>query len=189
MDHRGSQPWPESGRHSHRSKDREDYHRYSQQDRDQSYPPVDPRERDRHWAHPDARHRAQFTSPPARPEQYPYSTQQYPYSYGRPEHHRPQSRCVWMISGVIQLFILVVLILWIVQKWLQLNIWNKLLIISLYAMQQTSVRQKSLTLGVWICGQRGDAEAQIRPFFPMIFPFLLPSAMSEWKDWTDEYNE
>lgn len=93
MDHRGH-PWPDSGRPSHRAKDREDYYRYPQQDRDQSYPPSDPRERDRHWAHPDPRYSAHFTSPPARPEQYPYNSHQYPYGYGRPEHQRPQSRCV-----------------------------------------------------------------------------------------------
>ncbi|XP_018525540.1 LOW QUALITY PROTEIN: protein transport protein Sec16B [Lates calcarifer] len=91
MDHRGH-PWPDSGRPSHRAKDREDYYRYPQQDRDQSYPPSDPRERDRHWAHPDPRYSAHFTSPPARPEQYPYNSHQYPYGYGRPEHQRPQSR-------------------------------------------------------------------------------------------------
>ncbi|XP_040896746.1 protein transport protein Sec16B [Toxotes jaculatrix] len=88
MDHRGH-PWPDSGRHSHRTKDREDYYRYSQQDRYQSYPPPDPRERDRHWAHPEPRYRANFTSPPARPEQYPYSSHQYPYGHG---YQRPQSR-------------------------------------------------------------------------------------------------
>ncbi|XP_042273589.1 protein transport protein Sec16B [Thunnus maccoyii] len=92
MDHRGSHPRPQSGRHSHRSKDKEDYQRYSHQDRDQSYPPPDPRERDRHWAHADPRYRAHLTSPPARLDQYPYSTQQYLYNYGRPEHQRPQSR-------------------------------------------------------------------------------------------------
>ncbi|XP_044055028.1 protein transport protein Sec16B isoform X2 [Siniperca chuatsi] len=91
MDHRGH-PQPDSGPRSHRTKDREDYYRYSQQDRDQSYPPPNPRERDRHWAHPDARFRAHFSSPPARPEQYPYNTQQYPYGHGLPEHQRPQSR-------------------------------------------------------------------------------------------------
>ncbi|XP_071343356.1 protein transport protein Sec16B [Trachinotus anak] len=91
MDHRG-QPWPDSGRHSHRTKDREDYYRYYQQDRDQSYPPPDPREWDRHRAHPDPRYRANFTSPPARPEQYPYNHHQHPYGRGRPEHQRPQSR-------------------------------------------------------------------------------------------------
>ncbi|XP_042340051.1 protein transport protein Sec16B, partial [Plectropomus leopardus] len=75
-----------------RTKDREDLYRYSQQDRDQSYPPPNPRERDRLWAQ-DARYRDHFTGPPpARPEQYPHSTQQYPYGYGRPDHQRPQSR-------------------------------------------------------------------------------------------------
>ncbi|XP_039985479.1 protein transport protein Sec16B isoform X2 [Xiphias gladius] len=91
MDHRGH-PRPESGRHSHRTKDREDYHWYSQQDRGQSYPPPDPREWDRHWAHPDPRYRANFTNPPARPEQYPYNSHQYPYGHVRPEPQRPQSR-------------------------------------------------------------------------------------------------
>ncbi|KAM7410590.1 hypothetical protein PAMA_001836 [Pampus argenteus] len=86
MDHRGSHLRPESGRHSHRSKDREDYHRYSHQEdrRDRGYPPPDPR----HWGHPDAHYRAHYTSP----EHYPYTTQQYPYSYVQPEHQRPQSR-------------------------------------------------------------------------------------------------
>ncbi|KAM9357997.1 protein transport protein Sec16B [Symphorus nematophorus] len=80
MDHRGH-PRTDSGHHhSHRTKDREDHYRYSQQDR----------ERDSYWAQPDARYRTHFTSPPARPDQYPYSTQQYPY--GHPEYQRPQSR-------------------------------------------------------------------------------------------------
>ncbi|XP_035508999.1 protein transport protein Sec16B [Morone saxatilis] len=91
MDHRGH-PRSDSGRHSHKAKDKEDYYRYSQQDRDQSYPPQNPRDWDRHWAHPDARYRTHFTSPPARPEPYPYSTQQYAYGHGCPEHQRPQSR-------------------------------------------------------------------------------------------------
>lgn len=89
MDHRGH-PQPDSARHSHRAKD--DYYRHSQQDWDHSYLPPDPRERDRHWAHPGAQYGAHFTSPPARPEQYPYSSHQYPYGYGRPEYQRPQSR-------------------------------------------------------------------------------------------------
>nr|XP_020465701.1 protein transport protein Sec16B [Monopterus albus] len=90
MDHRGH-PLPDSGRHSHRTKYREDYYRNSQQDRDHSCPPPDPRQRDKHWAHPDAHYRAHFTRPPARPEHYPYNLQ-YPYGYGQPEHQRPQSR-------------------------------------------------------------------------------------------------
>ncbi|XP_029286094.1 protein transport protein Sec16B [Cottoperca gobio] len=91
MDHRGHTR-PDPGRPSHRTKDREDYYRYSQQDRDQSYPPPpNPRERERPWAQ-DARYSAHFTSPPARPEQYPHNTQQYPYGAIRPEHQRPQSR-------------------------------------------------------------------------------------------------
>uniref|UniRef100_A0A3Q3JVH6 Protein transport protein sec16 n=1 Tax=Monopterus albus TaxID=43700 RepID=A0A3Q3JVH6_MONAL len=69
---------------------REDYYRNSQQDRDHSCPPPDPRQRDKHWAHPDAHYRAHFTRPPARPEHYPYNLQ-YPYGYGQPEHQRPQS--------------------------------------------------------------------------------------------------
>ncbi|XP_045905744.1 protein transport protein Sec16B [Micropterus dolomieu] len=91
MDHRGHHQL-DSGLHSHRTKDREDYYRRSQQDRDQRNPPPYPRERDRHWAHPDAHFRAHFTSPPARPEQYPYSTQHYPYGHGHLEPQRPQSR-------------------------------------------------------------------------------------------------
>ncbi|XP_030289918.1 protein transport protein Sec16B isoform X2 [Sparus aurata] len=87
MDHRGHH-LPDSGHH--RTKDREDYYRYSQPDWEQSYPPPNPRERDRHWVHPDPRYRAHFTSPPARPD--PYTTQQYPYVHGHPEHQRPQSR-------------------------------------------------------------------------------------------------
>ncbi|XP_078115569.1 protein transport protein Sec16B [Sander vitreus] len=94
MDQRGNRDpiLPNSGRHSHRTKDREDYYRYSQQERDQSYLPQNPRVRDRHWAQADAHYRAHFTSPPARPEQYPHNTQQYLHGYGRPEHQRPQSR-------------------------------------------------------------------------------------------------
>ncbi|XP_008295232.1 protein transport protein Sec16B isoform X2 [Stegastes partitus] len=91
MDHRGHQG-PDSGRHSHRTKGREGRSRSSQQERDQHYPPADPREGDRHWGHPDPRYRAHFTSPPPRAEQYPYNAQQYSYGYGRPEHQRPQSR-------------------------------------------------------------------------------------------------
>ncbi|XP_054459487.1 protein transport protein Sec16B isoform X2 [Anoplopoma fimbria] len=91
MDHRGH-PRPDPGRPSHRTKDREDYYGYSQQDRDQSYQPPKPRERDRHWAQTDAHYRAHFTGPPARPEQYPHNAQQYPYGYGQPELQRPQSR-------------------------------------------------------------------------------------------------
>lgn len=93
MDHRGHRQ-PDPGRHSNRAKDREDYYRYSQQDRDLNYPPpppLHPRDRDRLWAHPDSRYRPPFSGPPARPEQYPYHAQ-YPYSYGPPEHSRPQSR-------------------------------------------------------------------------------------------------
>lgn len=94
MDHRGHH-LPDSGHH--RTKDREDYYRYSQPDWEQSYPPPNPRERDRHWVHPDPRYRAHFTSPPARPD--PYTTQQYPYVHGHPEHQRPQSRCVRSWDG------------------------------------------------------------------------------------------
>ncbi|XP_032382423.1 protein transport protein Sec16B isoform X2 [Etheostoma spectabile] len=94
MDQRGNRDptLPNSGRHSRKTKDKEDLYRYSQQDRDQSYPLQNPRVRNRHWAQADARYRAHFTGPPARPEQYPHNTQQYPYGYGRPEHQRPQSR-------------------------------------------------------------------------------------------------
>ncbi|KAK2836011.1 hypothetical protein Q5P01_016495 [Channa striata] len=91
MDRRGH-PWPDSGHQSHGTKYREDYYRYSQQDRDQSYPRLDPRERDRHWVQQSARYSAHFTSPPTRPEQYPYGSHQYPYGYGQPEYQRPQSR-------------------------------------------------------------------------------------------------
>ncbi len=92
MDHRGHKG-PDSGFNSHRAKDREGY-RYSHQDREQSYLPPNPRERDWHWAQPDPQYRTPFSSPPARPEQYPYNTQQYYYGHGRPEHQRPQSRYV-----------------------------------------------------------------------------------------------
>lgn len=88
MDHRGHY-WPDSGRHSHRTKDREGYTSYSQQERDQLYPPPDLRERDRHWGHPDAHYNAHFPLP--RPDFYPYTSQQYQYGYG-PEHQRPLSR-------------------------------------------------------------------------------------------------
>ncbi|XP_041647671.1 protein transport protein Sec16B [Cheilinus undulatus] len=91
MDHRGH-PRPDSGRHSHRAKDREDYYRYSQQDGNQGYAPPEPRERDRHWAHADAHYRSHYSSPPVRPEQHPYNSQQYQYGYGYMEHQRPQSR-------------------------------------------------------------------------------------------------
>ncbi|XP_029987300.1 protein transport protein Sec16B isoform X2 [Sphaeramia orbicularis] len=90
MDNRGH-AWSESGRNPCRSEDREDYYRHSYQDRGQRYPGLDPRDRDRAWAHPDAHYRTQF--PPGRlPEHYTYSPQQYPFGYGRPEHQRPQSR-------------------------------------------------------------------------------------------------
>uniref|UniRef100_A0A3Q3E1W9 Protein transport protein sec16 n=1 Tax=Labrus bergylta TaxID=56723 RepID=A0A3Q3E1W9_9LABR len=90
MDPRG-QPRPDSARNSHRTKDREDYYRYSQQDGNQGHPPQDPRERDRNWAHSDAHYRSHYSSPPARPEQHPYNSQQYQYGYGHLEHQRPQS--------------------------------------------------------------------------------------------------
>ncbi|KAM8874328.1 protein transport protein Sec16B isoform 2-T2 [Spinachia spinachia] len=86
MDHRGH-PRPDP----HRTKEREDY-RFSQQDRDQSYPQLNPREGVGYWAQTDARHGAHFSSHLARPEQYPHNAQQYPYGYGRPEPQRPQSR-------------------------------------------------------------------------------------------------
>ncbi|XP_040039483.2 protein transport protein Sec16B [Gasterosteus aculeatus] len=79
MDHRGH-PRPDP----YRTKEREDY-RY----RDQSYQQLNPREGDGHWVQSDARYRPHFTSPPARPEEYPHNAPQYPYGYGRPE---PQSR-------------------------------------------------------------------------------------------------
>ncbi|XP_056270047.1 protein transport protein Sec16B [Pseudoliparis swirei] len=95
MEHRGH-PRPDSVQHSYRTKDRD---RYSQQDRDHSYQPPDPRERDRHWAQTDAHYRAHYTNPPARQEQYPHNAQQYPHNaqhyshvYGHPEIQRPQSR-------------------------------------------------------------------------------------------------
>ncbi|XP_053286819.1 protein transport protein Sec16B isoform X1 [Pleuronectes platessa] len=92
MDHRGH-PWPDPGhQYPQRTKDREDYSRYPQQEWDQSCPPPDPRERDRPWAHPDACYRPHYASPPARPEQYPSNYQQYPYGHGRADHKRPQSR-------------------------------------------------------------------------------------------------
>ncbi|XP_068176356.1 protein transport protein Sec16B isoform X2 [Antennarius striatus] len=89
MDHRRP-PWPNSAHQSYRVKDREDYYRCSQQDREQNYPPPKPREKERHWAHPDDCYRPYYTSPPARLDQYLYNTQQYPY--GHPEPHRPQPR-------------------------------------------------------------------------------------------------
>ncbi|XP_034386250.1 protein transport protein Sec16B [Cyclopterus lumpus] len=102
MEHRGH-PRPDPVHRSYRTKDRD---RYSQQDRGQSYQPPNPQERDRHWAQTDARYRAHYTSPPARPEQYPHNAQQYPHNaqqyphnvqqyphgYGHPEIQRPQSR-------------------------------------------------------------------------------------------------
>ncbi|CAJ1059720.1 protein transport protein Sec16B [Xyrichtys novacula] len=91
MDHRGH-PRQDSGRHPQRTKDREDYYRYSQQDGHQGYPPPDPRDRDRHRAPSDAPYRSYYTSPPARPEQHPYNSQQYHYGYGHVENQRPQSR-------------------------------------------------------------------------------------------------
>ncbi|KAM3619857.1 uncharacterized protein V6R79_014731 [Siganus canaliculatus] len=91
MDYRGL-PRPDPGHHSSRRRDREDYQRYERQDTDAFYQSANPNERDRLRTHPDARSRPPFISPPARPEQYPYSTQQYPYGHGHPEHKRPQSR-------------------------------------------------------------------------------------------------
>ncbi|KAM9849300.1 protein transport protein Sec16B [Aulostomus maculatus] len=91
MDHRGHRR-PESGRHHHKSKDREDP-RYSHLDMERRCPLADSRERSRNWVHADAHYRAHFTGPPpARPQQYPYNPQQYSYNYGPPEHQRPQSR-------------------------------------------------------------------------------------------------
>lgn len=88
MERRGH-PRSESGHNSHRPKDREDYFRYSHQDKVQCYPPADPRERDRSWGHPDPRYRSQLTSPPRAD---PYGPQHHPYGYGWPEQQRPQSR-------------------------------------------------------------------------------------------------
>ncbi|KAF7658115.1 hypothetical protein LDENG_00017330 [Lucifuga dentata] len=90
MDHR-SHPWTESSRHPHRVKDRGD-HRYYYQDREQNYPPPDPRERERYWTHPDEPHRAHFSRPEYSHQYSVCNTQQYPYGYGPPEHQRPRSR-------------------------------------------------------------------------------------------------
>ncbi|KAM3875793.1 protein transport protein Sec16B [Diretmus argenteus] len=91
MDPRGHPPWPETGRPSHRVRSREDhYYRTSHhQDRNQKLPPPEPRERDRQWAHPDARYRGFTSPPPARPD---YTPSPYGYGYGRPDPSRPQSR-------------------------------------------------------------------------------------------------
>ncbi|XP_028260362.1 protein transport protein Sec16B [Parambassis ranga] len=90
MDHRGH-GWHDSGRHSHRNKnkDRDGFLRHYQHEQDQTYTPPDPRERDRHWGHRDASYGAQFSSPPPRSEQFPYNAQHYPYGYG---HQNPQPR-------------------------------------------------------------------------------------------------
>ncbi|XP_069560050.1 protein transport protein Sec16B [Brachyistius frenatus] len=88
MDYSGNR-WPDSDRHSHRTKDRE-YSRYSQGEKDNTYPPADTREWERRWGHPDACYRADFINPPARHEQFPYNAQQ--HVYGRPELERPHSR-------------------------------------------------------------------------------------------------
>ncbi|XP_074524754.1 protein transport protein Sec16B [Halichoeres trimaculatus] len=98
MDPRGDprgHPRQDSGRHSHRTKDREDYYRYAHQDVNQGYPPPpppDPRDRDRNWAHPEAQYRSQYTSPPVRQDQHPFNSQQYYHGYGHLEHQRPLSR-------------------------------------------------------------------------------------------------
>ncbi|KAF7203837.1 protein transport protein Sec16B [Nothobranchius furzeri] len=81
---------PDSNRHSHRRQDREVHSRYVQQEWDQNHPPLDPRDRGRHWGHPESQYMAHFM--PARAEQFPYSSQQYSYSYGWREQPRPQSR-------------------------------------------------------------------------------------------------
>ncbi|KAM4629712.1 protein transport protein Sec16B isoform 1-T1 [Polymixia lowei] len=94
MDPRG-QRCPETGRQPYRARDREDYYsRSAHHDRDQKYPPPDPREWESQWAHPDVRYRTYFTSPPPRPEytSSPYNPPQYGYGYDAPEHSRPQSR-------------------------------------------------------------------------------------------------
>uniref|UniRef100_A0A1A8JAL6 Protein transport protein sec16 n=1 Tax=Nothobranchius kuhntae TaxID=321403 RepID=A0A1A8JAL6_NOTKU len=81
---------PDSNRYSHRRQDREVHSRYVQQEWDQNHPPLDPRDRGRHWGHPESQYTAHFM--PTRAEQFPYSSQQYSYSYGWREQPRPQSR-------------------------------------------------------------------------------------------------
>ncbi|KAG7228933.1 hypothetical protein INR49_008711 [Caranx melampygus] len=85
-------PWPLSGHHLHRPKDRGDYYRYSQQNRDQSFPPLVPKERDKHRAHPDPRYTADFIDLPARLEQFPYNSHLFPCDHGPSDYQRPQSR-------------------------------------------------------------------------------------------------
>ncbi|KAM4548273.1 protein transport protein Sec16B isoform 2-T5 [Odontesthes bonariensis] len=76
MDLRGL---PDSDRQSHKTKDKE---HYSPQREGLS---------SRHWGHSDPRYPAHFTGPPTTHEQFPYSTQQYAYGYGWPEHQRHKS--------------------------------------------------------------------------------------------------
>ncbi|XP_013879522.1 protein transport protein Sec16B isoform X2 [Austrofundulus limnaeus] len=83
MDQRGQ---PDSSRLYHRTQDS----RFAQQDWDVNYLPPDPRDRGRHWGHPDPRYLAPFTPPPVRPEWLHYNSQQ--YGYGWQEHQRPPSR-------------------------------------------------------------------------------------------------
>lgn len=88
MDQRGHQ-LPDSSRRSHRTKDKEHFSRFTQQEWDLNHPLPDQR-----WAPPDAHYMTHFTSPPARPQPFPYHSQEYAYGYGWQEHHRPQSRSV-----------------------------------------------------------------------------------------------
>ncbi|XP_047231530.1 protein transport protein Sec16B isoform X3 [Girardinichthys multiradiatus] len=90
MDQRSHQ-LSESSRRPHRIKDKEHYSRFAQQEWDLNYPPTGHRERDQHWGRPDARYMTHFTSPPARPQLFPYNSQEYDHGYGWQEHHRSQS--------------------------------------------------------------------------------------------------
>ncbi|CAN9500768.1 unnamed protein product [Ophioblennius macclurei] len=85
MDYRGGHPWADPGRHSHRGQDREGQSRTPQND--PHYPQPKPREHDRHWAHPEAYHRANV-----RPEPYPYASQHGYYQRPPSRHdHAPHS--------------------------------------------------------------------------------------------------
>lgn len=101
---------PDSGRRSHRKKDKEHYSRSAQQERDLNYPMSD-----QHWDRPDARYMSHFTSPPARAQLLPYNSQEYAYGYGWQEHHRPQSRSVLHISyskQTLQIYWMIWLLQW-----------------------------------------------------------------------------
>lgn len=83
------QPRSESEQHNNGTKDPD--HLFSQWKSVSDYPATDTRERDSYWGRPDAHYSTHFSRPPARPEQFPYKSQQYAHGYAWPEQQRALS--------------------------------------------------------------------------------------------------